>query len=185
VSNGLFTVTLDFGPGIFTGPNYWMALALHPEHSTNGFTGLTPLQFLASTPQSVYALSAGTAAFANAVATNAVLTVQSLNVGQGNTQSGVDTIIAGGSNNAATAACAVVAGGNNNTAGHPVVGPGSPVRPAILRCLVQGRRRRRHQHQRRLCRQRHHRPARGRRRDDRRPLFTQPTGSLFFRLANP
>ena len=30
VSNGLFTVTLDFGPGVFTGTNYWVQMAVSP-----------------------------------------------------------------------------------------------------------------------------------------------------------
>lgn len=62
VSNGLFTVTLDFGPGIFTGSNYWLDIGVRPTGASNAFAELTPRQFLASTPQSVYALNSGTAA---------------------------------------------------------------------------------------------------------------------------
>src|SRR3954470_20585425 len=32
VSNGLFTVLLDFGPGVFTGTNHWLDIAVR----TNG-----------------------------------------------------------------------------------------------------------------------------------------------------
>src|SRR5713101_563785 len=43
VSNGLFTVMLDFGSGVFTGPGRWLEIAVR----TNGggaFTTLTPRQ---------------------------------------------------------------------------------------------------------------------------------------------
>jgi hypothetical protein len=57
VSNGLFTVTLDFGPGIFTGPAYWLDISVR----TNGggtFTELTPRQPLLPTPYAIMANSA-------------------------------------------------------------------------------------------------------------------------------
>jgi microcystin-dependent protein len=53
VSNGLFTVTLDFGPGVFTGTNYWVQMAVSPA-GANTFTALVPRQQLTPTP---YALS--------------------------------------------------------------------------------------------------------------------------------
>ncbi|MFO1488776.1 MAG: VCBS repeat-containing protein [Verrucomicrobiota bacterium] len=54
VSNGHFTVTLDFGPGIFTGAERWLAIAVR----TNGggaFTPLSPRQLLTATPYAVTA----------------------------------------------------------------------------------------------------------------------------------
>ena len=57
VSNGLFTVTLDFGGGVFTGPARWLQL----DVQTNGngtFTTLLPRQPILPTP---YAIMAGTA----------------------------------------------------------------------------------------------------------------------------
>jgi hypothetical protein len=77
VSNGLFIVTLDFGGGIFTGTNYWLAVGVR----TNGngtFTALTPLQPITQTPYAVYSPNAGTsvsattAAAANSVASSSV-----------------------------------------------------------------------------------------------------------------
>src|ERR1017187_10891493 len=44
LTNGLFTVTLDFG-GVFTGANYWLAIAVRTNGSTN-FSALSPLQEL-------------------------------------------------------------------------------------------------------------------------------------------
>ncbi|HXG48815.1 MAG TPA: hypothetical protein VNO52_14410, partial [Methylomirabilota bacterium] len=54
VSNGLFTVSLDFGAGVFTGPARWLDIAVR----TNllGFTTLSPRQPLTAAP---YAITAG------------------------------------------------------------------------------------------------------------------------------
>ena len=53
VSNGLFTVSLDFGAGVFTGTNYWVQMAVSPA-GANTFTALIPRQQLTPAP---YALS--------------------------------------------------------------------------------------------------------------------------------
>jgi hypothetical protein len=58
VSNGLFTVALDFGPGVFTGPARWLEIAVR----TNGggtFTALSPRQELRPTPYALYSPTAG------------------------------------------------------------------------------------------------------------------------------
>jgi hypothetical protein len=58
VAGGLFTVTLDFGAGIFTGANYWLQV----DVKTNGavsYTTLTPLQNLTPTPHAIFANTAG------------------------------------------------------------------------------------------------------------------------------
>src|ERR1039457_1682143 len=58
VSNGLFTVALDFGAGIFTGPDRWLEIGVR----TNGdgdFATLSPRQALTASP---YAIFAGTSA---------------------------------------------------------------------------------------------------------------------------
>jgi hypothetical protein len=60
VTNGLFTVTLDFGP-VFSGNATWLSI----EVRTNGgssFTPLNPLQPLTPTPYAIYSPNAGTAA---------------------------------------------------------------------------------------------------------------------------
>jgi len=57
VNGGLFAVQLDFGPGVFTGPNRWLQIGVR----TNGggiFTGLTPRQALAPVPYAIFAGSA-------------------------------------------------------------------------------------------------------------------------------
>ena len=58
VANGLFTVMLDFGSGIYTGQSVWLQVNVE----TNGvgpYVPLTPRQPLTPTPYSVYAASAG------------------------------------------------------------------------------------------------------------------------------
>src|ERR1039457_3707494 len=61
VTNGLFTTTLDFGAGGFTGPALW----LHIGVRTNGFAGtyisLAPRQPLTPTPYAIFAESANAA----------------------------------------------------------------------------------------------------------------------------
>ena len=57
VTNGLFTVPLDFGPGVFTGNKYWLDVAVR----TNGaatFTELAPRQALTPSPYAIFAESA-------------------------------------------------------------------------------------------------------------------------------
>ena len=59
VSNGLFTVILDFGPGVFTGEGRWLEIGVRTSGSPDDFTTLSPRQPLTPTP---YAHMAGTAA---------------------------------------------------------------------------------------------------------------------------
>lgn len=75
VSNGLFTVTLDPGAGVFTGAERWLEIGVR----TNGggvFTTLSPRQKLAPTPYALFAPNAGTAASATSVAPGAVGTTE-------------------------------------------------------------------------------------------------------------
>jgi hypothetical protein len=54
VTGGLFSATPDFGPGIFTGSNYWLEVSVR----TNGggaYTALNPLQPLTPTPYAIFA----------------------------------------------------------------------------------------------------------------------------------
>jgi hypothetical protein len=57
VSAGLFTVTLDFGAGVFTGSSNWLDISVR-TNGAGAFTELTPRQQLTPTP---YAIFAGTA----------------------------------------------------------------------------------------------------------------------------
>jgi hypothetical protein len=57
VSGGLFTTTLDFGSGVFRGPNYWLQLAVRTNGAVN-FTNLTPRQPLLPVPYAIFANTA-------------------------------------------------------------------------------------------------------------------------------
>jgi hypothetical protein len=57
VTNGLFTTLLDFGPGIFTGTNYWLGISVRTNGGTT-FTALSPRQPLTPTPYAIFANTA-------------------------------------------------------------------------------------------------------------------------------
>ena len=57
VTNGLFTVSLNFGPGIFSGTNYWLQIAVRSNGAT-GFTTLSPRQPLLPVPYAIFANTA-------------------------------------------------------------------------------------------------------------------------------
>ena len=61
VSNGLFTVTLDFGASAFPGPDRWLELGVRTNGS-DPFVTLSPRQQLTAAPYAVTALSASTVA---------------------------------------------------------------------------------------------------------------------------
>ena len=60
VSNGLFTVQLDFGADAFPGANRFLEIGIRPGGS-NSFTTLTPRQQISSTPYAVRSLNASSA----------------------------------------------------------------------------------------------------------------------------
>jgi hypothetical protein len=57
VTNGLFTTTIDFGPGWFAGSNYWLEVDVRTNTAAN-YTTLTPFQSLTPTPYAVFANTA-------------------------------------------------------------------------------------------------------------------------------
>src|SRR5262245_26494332 len=60
VSNGVFTVSLDFGASAFNGANRFLEISARPAGS-GAFTTLTPRQQITSTPYAVRSLNATTA----------------------------------------------------------------------------------------------------------------------------
>jgi hypothetical protein len=77
VTNGLFTVVLDFGDGVFDGSPRWLEIGVKPNGSTDPYTVLLPRQAITPNP---YATFATTAAALIGNATNAAL-VNTTNVG--------------------------------------------------------------------------------------------------------
>jgi trimeric autotransporter adhesin len=63
LSNGLFTATLDFGPGTFNGEARWLEIAVRA--GTNDFSVLTPRQPVLAAPYALYATSAAWAGAAS------------------------------------------------------------------------------------------------------------------------
>jgi hypothetical protein len=61
VTNGLFTVTVDFGPDIFTGAERWIEIGVS-TNGTGGFRTLSPRQPITASP---YAITAGNLASGN------------------------------------------------------------------------------------------------------------------------
>jgi trimeric autotransporter adhesin len=59
VSNGLFTVIIDFGAGQFTGGDRWLEIGVRSNGVTGAFTVLSPRQMLTPTPYAIYAASPG------------------------------------------------------------------------------------------------------------------------------
>jgi hypothetical protein len=59
VTNGLFTVPIDFGSGAFTGATNWLQIGVE-TNGLSSFTALTPRQELTPTPYAIFAEGAST-----------------------------------------------------------------------------------------------------------------------------
>jgi trimeric autotransporter adhesin len=73
VTNGLFTTTMDFGPGIFTGESLWLQIGVESNGGGGSFTLLSALQPLTPTPYAIYGETSGTANSAYTVSAGGVL----------------------------------------------------------------------------------------------------------------
>jgi hypothetical protein len=67
VTNGLFTVLIDFGPGVFNGATNWLQVGVE-TNGANSSTTLAPRQELTPTAYAIYALNAGSALSSYSVA---------------------------------------------------------------------------------------------------------------------
>jgi hypothetical protein len=61
VTNGLFTVSLDFGTGVFAGNRRWLEMGVRPGGTGGAFTTLVPRQQLTAGPNTIFALAAASA----------------------------------------------------------------------------------------------------------------------------
>lgn len=66
VSNGVFTVVLDFGTGVFNGTAYWLDVGVRTNGS-GAFASLTPRQELTPTPYAIFAEGANAAGLTGAI----------------------------------------------------------------------------------------------------------------------
>ncbi|NOZ95290.1 MAG: hypothetical protein GXP47_11230 [Acidobacteria bacterium] len=129
VSNGLFTVDLDFGAGVFKGDARWLQIAVRPGTSTGSYTTLSPRQRLAPVP---YALAlpgvwteqtSGTPNIVAGYEGNMVVPDKvGVTIGGGGASGGEHMVsgdygtVGGGLHNRALADYSTVAGGNGNEA---------------------------------------------------------------------
>lgn len=60
ITNGLFTVQLDFGSGAFTGNNYWLEVNVR-TNGPGGYTLLSPLQPITPVPYAIFSTTANNA----------------------------------------------------------------------------------------------------------------------------
>jgi hypothetical protein len=58
LTNGVFTIALDFGPGVFTGSPRWLEIGVR-SNGSGSFALLSPRQELRLTPYAMFAASAG------------------------------------------------------------------------------------------------------------------------------
>ena len=70
VTNGIFTVTLNFGE--FSGIDYWLGMSVRPTGGAS-YTALTPVQKITSAPYSIRSLNSQSAATASSAANAAQL----------------------------------------------------------------------------------------------------------------
>jgi hypothetical protein len=59
VNEGLFTVSLDFGPGVFTGEARYLEIGVRAGESSEDYTTLAPRQELTAAPYALHSLSTG------------------------------------------------------------------------------------------------------------------------------
>lgn len=94
VTNGEFSVALDFGP-VFDGTAYWLELAVKTNGGANSFTTLVPRQPITATPYAQYAVKAGPS-------------------GSGHTLAGIGPTVGGGVENQSLGNYSTVGGGTQN-----------------------------------------------------------------------
>lgn len=72
MTEGLFTVTLDFGAGAFDGSGRWLQIAARPGASVGGYTNLAPRTPITPTPYAIYAGGATAAGLIGALPASAL-----------------------------------------------------------------------------------------------------------------
>ncbi len=73
VTNGLFTVLLDFGSSAFDGTDRWLEIGVRTNGDSSPYTTLIPRQAITATPYAMYALTAGSATIGTATTNGGIL----------------------------------------------------------------------------------------------------------------
>lgn len=94
VSNGIFTVSLDFGAVAFPGANRFLEIGVRPSASTGAFTPLAPLQPVTATPYAIRSLNA-TNADSAVTAMNATNATNATNAVNATNATSADTLSVG------------------------------------------------------------------------------------------
>src|SRR5208282_678800 len=121
VTNGLFTVLIGFGPGVFTGANYWLQIGVE-SNGISSFTTLTPRQELTPTPYAIFANTSSnlsgtvSAAQLNGPVGNSQLANSSITVNAGAGLGGGGVVALGGSTTLNNAGVLSVTGNADITA---------------------------------------------------------------------
>jgi hypothetical protein len=100
-SNGLFTVTLDFGPGIFAGSPLWLEIGIRTNGSLASYTTLSPRQPLTPSPYALFAPTAGgvtNGGISSGMLADGAVTTAKLADGAVTSQQLADTVALGGTN---------------------------------------------------------------------------------------
>jgi hypothetical protein len=67
VTNGLFTVLVNFGAGVFTGSSNWLSIGVRSNGTAVAFSPLTPLQQVTPTPYAIFAEGANAAGLSGSI----------------------------------------------------------------------------------------------------------------------
>src|SRR5580658_5557542 len=104
VTNGLFTLSLNFGSGVFDSSNYWMQIGVR-SNNVGGYSDLNPLQPVTPTPYAIYA--------ENGAAAQSLSSGVAVGSGSGDT----DSFIGGGLGNVIQTGVnySIISGGDVNT----------------------------------------------------------------------
>ena len=95
VSNGVFTVQLDFGRSPFAGEARWLEVGVRPGSDTGPYTPLSPRQALTASPYALYAPPGNTLVAADGDPLDAVFVDDDGDVGVGTTSPGERLTVAG------------------------------------------------------------------------------------------
>src|ERR1051326_2365112 len=121
LTNGLFTVPLNFGSSPFTGANLWLEIGVRTNGSTEVYAALSPRQPLTAAPYAIMAGDAGTLGGQSSsayVAKAGDTMTGALNLPQGGIKVGATQLVATGSNvgiGTATPAAQLEVSGQNGT----------------------------------------------------------------------